>query len=103
MLRRNIEEVLSASRHTAQTQHCLQCMSALAMARVACVHTLQNAIAAIVSTVSIVSIAAENVGVNLAKCPSFNAAVAQTVSKGPLAPRFKSDQLKAWKLRGKLS
>ena len=66
-------------------------------------HTLQNAIAAIVSTVSIVSIAAENVGVNLAKCTSFNAAVAQTVSKGPLAPRFKSDQLKAWKLRGKLS
>ena len=100
MLRRNIEEVLSASRHTAQTQHCLQCMSARALARVACVHTLQNAIAA---TVSIVSIAAENVGVNLAKCTSFNAAVEQTVSKGPLAPRFKSDQLKAWKLRGKLS
>ena len=100
MLRRNIEEVLSASRHTAQTQHCLQCMSALALARVACVHTLQNAIAAIVS---IVSIAAENAGVNLAKCTSFNAAVAQTVSKGPLAPRFKSDQLKAWKPRGKLS
>ena len=93
-------EVLPASRHTAQTQHCLQCMSALALARVACVHTLQNAIAAILSTVSI---AAENVGVNLAKCTSFNAAVAQTVSKGPLAPRFKSDQLKAWKLRGKLS
>ena len=78
-------------------------MSALAMARVACVHTLQNAIAAIVSTVSIVSIAAENVGVNLAKCTSFNAAVAQTISKDPLAPRFKCDQLKAWKLRGKLS
>ena len=81
-------------------------MSALALARVACVHTLQNAIAAIVSTVSIVSIvsiAAENAGVNLAKCTSFNAAVAQTISKGPLAPRFKSDQLKAWKLRGKLS
>ena len=75
-------------------------MSALALARMVCVHTLQNAIAAIVS---IVSIAAENAGVNLAKCTSFNAAVAQTVSKGPLAPRFKSDQLKAWKLRGKLS
>ena len=93
-------EVLAASRRTAQTQQCLQCMSALALAKVACVHTLQNAIAAIVS---IVSIAAENAGVNLAKCTSFNAAVAQTVSKGPLAPRFKSDQLKAWKLRGKLS
>ena len=100
MLRRNIGEVLAASRRTAQTQQCLQCMSALALARVACVHTLQNAIAAIVS---IVSIAAENAGVNLAKCTSFNAAVAQTVSKGPLAPRFKSDQLKAWKPRGKLS
>ena len=98
-----MRKFLPASRHTAQTQHCLQCMSALALARVACVHTLQNAIAAIVSTVSIVSIAAENVGVNLAKCTSFNAAVEQTVSKGPLAPRFKSDQLKAWKLRGKLS
>ena len=100
MLRRNIEEVLAASRRTPQTQQCLQCMSALALARVA---SVQNAIAAIVSTVSIVSIAAENVGVNLAKCTSFNAAVAQTVSKGPLAPRFKSDQLKAWKPRGKLS
>ena len=63
-------------------------------------HTLQNAIAATVSTVSIVSIAAEKAGVNLAKCTSFNAAVAQTVSKGPLAPRFQSDQLKAWRWLG---